>query len=153
MASPTVSAAEGQRGPAAVAHDRAAREPLLEPEEQRERHAGDPGDGRQDERDEQRRDEQDARRRRGPAIDPGVTGGPRQDEHADERRRRANTTTSQRRRRGPGAGRVEPRLERLDRRDPAGAPGRLEGGRQGHRDADQRARRRWRRAGAPGARG
>ena len=63
------------------------------------------------------------------------------------------TTASQRSRARPRGRAIESRRECLDRLDAAGPAGRLEGGREGHPDPDDRARRRWRRAAGPGARG
>ena len=82
---PDGQAAERQRGPAPVADDRAAGEALLEPEDGRERRPGDPGDGRQDERDQQRGDEQDRRRPTRAWTTPAPAAGARQDDDADER--------------------------------------------------------------------
>ena len=81
---PDGQAAERQRRPAPVADDRAAGEALLEPEDGRERRPGDAGDGRQDERDQQRGDEQDRVDDEG-LDDTGAAGAARQDDDADER--------------------------------------------------------------------
>ena len=135
---PDGQAAEGQRRAAAIAHDRAAREALLEAEQERERRAGDPGDGGQHERDEQGGDEQDRVDDEG-LDDAGRGPGARQDDDADERD--DDEHGGQPAQPGVARGRqVEPRPERLDRLDAAGAAGRLEGGGEGHADPDERAR-------------
>ena len=132
---PDGQATQRQRRPARVAVDRAPGKPLLDPQQQRERRAGDPGHDRQQERDEERADQEDGVDQEG-LPDAAGPGRSRQDEDPDEGDRdedRGQPAQACRARRGQ----VEPRLERLDRLDPAGASGGLEGGRERHADADE----------------
>jgi hypothetical protein len=128
--------ANGQRGPAAVSHDRAAREPLFETQDGRERQAGDATERREKERRQQGHEQQqrvdgkraDERRVSAtwPDRDPHRT---HRDEHRDEP---AQPRTLRTRRLGA-------ELEGFDGRDPAGAPGGLERG--GDRHDEPRAER------------
>ena len=103
-----------------------------------ERRPGDPGDGRQHERDEQGGDEQD--RVDDERLDDAGRGrAARQDDDADERDGHEHAA-SQRSRAERAAGRSSRARERLDRLDAAGATGRLEGGGEGHADARRGAR-------------
>ena len=78
--------AECQGGPALVADDRAPGKPLLETEQDRERHPGHPCGRRQDERDEHRRDQQDRVNDQG--LDhAGAIGATWPYDHADKRDR------------------------------------------------------------------
>ena len=132
---PDGQATQRQRRPARVAVDRAPGEPLLDPQQQCERRAGDPGHDRQQERDEERADEEDGVDQQG-LPDAACPGRSRQDEDPDEGDRdedRGEPAQACR----PRRGQVEPRLERLDRLDPAGASRGLEGGRERDADADE----------------
>ena len=127
--------AEGQRGPAAIAHDRAARETLFDAHDERERDARDAGHRRQEERDEQRRAEQDGVDRQA-LDDGGAAGGARQDHDTDDGDDREDDGQPAQSR-GAGRARIEMRPERLDRLDAARPAGRFDGGREGHPDADE----------------
>ena len=127
-------AAERQGGPAAIADDRTAGEPLLEPEQDRERGSGDPRHDRQHERDEQRGDEQDAVD--GQRLDgPGAVRAARQDDHADDGDDPEHGDQPAEPRVASGR-QVETGLERFDRLDPTRPARRLDGGREGHADTD-----------------
>ena len=127
--------ADGQRRPAPVAQDRGAGEALLESSTRRERRAGDAGQGRQHERDAQGGDQQHGVHGERP-DERRLAADRRPDEQADDA---DDGEDGDEPAQAGAAGRrqVEPGLERLDRRDPTGAAGRLEGRGEGHREADR----------------
>ena len=124
-----------QRRAAAVAQQRCPGEPLLEPDEQRERQTRRPGPSPAG-RTARRAPRRAGRRTRGgparAAVSPAPRGQMSRPDDADEREHGDEPAQ-------PGSARgrqVQASLERLDRRDPTGPSRRLDGGRQRHDDAD-----------------